>query len=68
MQPRYITKDEATSPTVSTCANGSMQPRYITKDEATSPTVSNKAMFLTSIIEAKQGQDVLTVDTPNTFV
>ena len=50
------------------CANDSTQRSFTTKDEATSPTVIPKAVFLTSIMEAKQGRDIITADIPNAFV
>lgn len=51
-----------------TCANGSTQRSYISKDEAASPTAATQAVLLTSIIEAKQGRDVMVIDAPNAFV
>jgi hypothetical protein len=44
------------------CADGRTQRAYISKDESTSPTVSTEAVFLTSIVDAKERRDVATVD------
>ena len=51
-----------------TCANRSTQQSYIHKDEAASPTATMEAILITGVIDAKQGQDVMTLDVPNAFV
>ena len=50
------------------CANGSTQREYVNRDEAASPTVTTESIFITSVIDAKQGRDVMTCDIPNAFV
>jgi hypothetical protein len=50
------------------CADGRKQRIYKTKEETSSPTVSIEALFLTSIIDAKEGRDVATVDIPGAFL
>jgi len=50
------------------CANGSTQREYIDRDDATSPTASTDSILITSVIDAKQGRDVMTADVPNAFV
>ena len=48
--------------------NGLQQRDHITKEEASSPTAFTESVILTSIVDAKEGQDVATVDIPNAFV
>jgi hypothetical protein len=52
----------------STCANGSTQRHYMERDETASPTVITESIILTSIIDAKERRDVITVEIPITFV
>ena len=47
--------------------DGSQQRDHITKEEASSPTAIAKSIILTSIVDAKEGRDVATVDIPNAF-
>ena len=37
-------------------------------EDTSSPTVSTEATMLTAMIEAEEGQDVATLDIPNTFI
>ena len=39
----------------------------MTKEEASSPTAYTESVILTSIVDAKEGRDVATVDIPNAF-
>ena len=48
--------------------NGAMQRGHITKEEASSPTVFAESVILTSVVDAKEGRTVATVDIPNAFV
>jgi hypothetical protein len=50
------------------CADGRKQRGDWTKQETTSPTISTESVFLTSIIEAHEGQDVPCYDIPGTFL
>jgi Reverse transcriptase (RNA-dependent DNA polymerase)/Zinc knuckle len=50
------------------CADGRSQRAYITKEESSSPTVANESVFLTSVIDAREGRDVATVDVPGAFM
>jgi hypothetical protein len=47
--------------------DGSQQRDHITKEEASSPTAFTESVILTSIVDAKEGRDVATVDIPNAF-
>ena len=47
--------------------DGSGQRDHITKEEASSPTAFTKSVILTSIVDAKEGREVATVDIPNAF-
>ena len=48
--------------------NGKPTRAWIDKDETASPTVSLESLFLTSVIEAHEGRDVMTADIPNAFI
>ena len=50
------------------CANGSTQRDYMSREDVSSPTVSTEALFLTAIIDAEEGRDVMTCDIPNAFI
>jgi hypothetical protein len=50
------------------CVNNSMQRSYIPKDKATSPMMATEAIIITSVIEAKQGYNVIMLDVPNVFI
>ncbi len=47
--------------------DGSQQCDHIIKEEASSPTAFIESVILTSIVDAKERQDVATVDIPNAF-
>ena len=51
-----------------TCTNGSTQCAYVESDEAASPTAMTESILITTMINAKQNQDVMTADIPNAFV
>ena len=44
-----------------------MQRVHVTKEEASSPTAFTESVILTSIVDAKEGREVATVDIPNAF-
>ena len=48
--------------------NGKPTREWLPKGEAASPTVSLEAVFLTAIVDAKEGRDVMTADIPNAFI
>lgn len=50
------------------CADGRKQRLYKSKEETSSPTVSTDAVFLTSIIDAKEKRIVVTLDIPGAFL
>ena len=50
------------------CADGRKQRVWTTKEDATSPTVSTEAVLLTSVIDAKERREVMTVDIPGAFM
>jgi hypothetical protein len=47
--------------------NGAQQHDHVTKEEASSLTAYTESVILTSIVDAKEGRDVATVDIPNAF-
>ncbi len=49
-------------------AGGNTQHGHVTKEESISPTVSTEAVLLTSIVDAREGRDVVVVDIPNAFI
>ena len=46
------------------CADGRKKRAYITKEESTAPTVSTEAVFLTAVIDAMEGRNVVALDVP----
>ena len=50
------------------CADGRKQRAYITKEESTAPTVSTEAMFLTAVIDAMEGRNIVVLDVPGAFM
>ena len=50
------------------CADGRKQRIWTTKEDSTSPTVSTEAVLLTSVIDAKERREVMTVDIPGAFM
>jgi hypothetical protein len=50
------------------CAYGRKQRKYIRKEDASSPTVAIESVMITSTIDAKEQQDVATVDVPGAFM
>jgi len=50
------------------CANGSVQWEHIVKEEAAAPTVALESMFITSAIDEKENQNIVTIDIPGAFL
>ena len=50
------------------CADGWKQRLWKNKDETSSPTISVEALFITCLIDAKEGRDVATCDVPGAFM
>ena len=50
------------------CADGRKQRVYKTKEETSSPTVTTESLFLSCVIDAKEGRDVATCDIPGAFM
>ncbi len=50
------------------CADGRKQRVYKSKHETSSPTISTEALFLTSLINAREGCVVVNVDIPGAFM
>ncbi len=50
------------------CVDGRKQREDFTKEEAASPTMTNESVFLTGVIDAKEGQDVATFDITGTYL
>jgi hypothetical protein len=50
------------------CADGRKQRVYKTKEESSSPTVAIESLFLTAVIDAKEGRYVATCDIPGAFM
>ena len=46
------------------CADSHKQRAYITKEDSTAPTVSTEAVFLTAVIDAMEGRNVVVLDVP----
>jgi hypothetical protein len=50
------------------CADGRKQRLYTAKEDATSPTVATEAVFLTAVIDAREGREVALLDVPGAFM
>ena len=50
------------------CADGRKQRLYKTKDETSSPTMNVKALFITCLIDAMEGREVMMYDIPGAFM
>jgi len=50
------------------CANGSVQREHVAKEEAAAPTVALESVFVTTTIDAKEKQEVVTIDIPGAFL
>ena len=50
------------------CAYGRKQRLWKSKDETSSPTISVEALFITCLIDAKEGRDIATCDVPGAFM
>ena len=50
------------------CADGRKQRLWKSKDETSSPTISVEALFITCLIDAKEGHDIATCDVPGAFM
>ena len=50
------------------CADGRKQQLWKSKDETSSPTISIEALFITCLIDAKEGQDIAACDVPGAFM
>ena len=48
--------------------NGKPTREWLSKEDLASPTVSLELIFLTAVIDAKEGCDILTADIPNAFI
>ena len=50
------------------CVDGCKQRIYKTKEETSAPTVSIESLFLSCVIDAKEGRKVMTCDIPGAFM
>ena len=50
------------------CADGRKQRVYKTKDETSSPTMNVEALFITCLIDAMEGREVMTCSIPGAFM
>ena len=50
------------------CADGCKQRLYKTTDETSSPTMNVEALFITCLIDAMEGREVMTCGIPGTFM
>lgn len=50
------------------CADGRKQRIYKSKEETSSPTVAVESLFISCVIDAKEGRDVITCDIPGAFM
>jgi hypothetical protein len=50
------------------CADGRKQRLWKTKEETSAPTVRTESVFLSAMIDAKEGRTVITLDVPGAFM
>ena len=50
------------------CTDGRQQRECMINEESTSPTVTTEAIFITSIVDAKEKQEIAVVDLPGAFL
>ena len=50
------------------CADSHKQRAYIMKEDSTAPTVSTEAVFLTAVIDAMEGRNMVVLDVPGAFM
>ncbi len=50
------------------CADGRKQQQEFEKGKDASPTVTNKSVFLTGVTDAKENQDMATVDITRAYL
>ena len=50
------------------CAEGHKQRLYKTKDETSSPTMNVEVLFITCLIDAMEGREVMTCEIPGAFM
>ena len=48
--------------------NGKPTRKWLTREETASPTVALESTFLTAIVDAKEGRDIMTNNVPNAFI
>jgi len=48
--------------------NGKPTRDWLSREDASSPTASLESIFLTAVIDAKEGRDVMCNDIPNAFI
>ena len=48
--------------------NGKPTRKWLSKEDAASPTAATESIFLTGVIDAKEGRDVMSSDIPNAFI
>ena len=48
--------------------NGKPTREWMSKEDTASPTASIEAVFITGVIDAKEGRDTMSCDVPNAFV
>ena len=48
--------------------NGKPTREWLSREDSASPTAATESIFLTAVLDALEGQDVLTADIPNAFI
>ena len=48
--------------------NGKLKRAWLPREETTSPMAALESIFLTTMIDAKEGKDIMTNDIPNAFI
>jgi hypothetical protein len=64
----FVKKKRSGEVTARKVAGGNKQCDFTDKEDASSPTVTQDSVVLTCTIDAKENQDVVTINIPNTFI
>jgi hypothetical protein len=64
----FLTEKRDKSIKARTVYDGSKTRQWHNKEDTASPTISLEGLFLTAVVDAKEGRNVMTCDIPNAFI
>ena len=65
---RFLTEKRDGEVKGRTVYNGKPTREWLSREETASPTASTESIFLTTVIDAKEGRDIMSSDVPNAFI